>query len=142
VTAESAWAALQLIAVVIARSEIHAEVIATEFGALNTEGFHSLVTETKFLRDIEPLAFTTAVGKLLQERIINRHLWVAHRKFRHQGDYTFLFEVDEGRLRQRGMSGPVFTSPRLSPAISFLYDIHLIGDDGLTDLGRRRENAT
>lgn len=51
------------------------------------------------------------------------------------GDYTFLIERDEGKLRLRGKDGPVFTNPRLGPAITFLKDIHLIGDQGLTEYG-------
>lgn len=69
--------------------------------------------------------------------MIRRHLWVALRKLRHQGDYTFLIETDEGKLRLREKDGPVFTNPRLGPAISFLKDIALLGEDGLTDLGRK-----
>jgi hypothetical protein len=51
------------------------------------------------------------------------------------GDYTYLIERDEGRFRLREKDGPVFTNPRLGPAIAFLRDIHLIGTEGLTALG-------
>ena len=80
--------------------------------------------------------FRETVGRLLEERIIRRHLWIALRKFRHQGDYTFLIETDEGKLRLREKDGPVYTNPRLGPAITFLKDIDLIGSDGLTERGK------
>ena len=68
-------------------------------------------------------------------------MWVALRKFRYQRDYTFLIEMDEGRVRLREKDGPVFTNPRLGPAITFLKDIHLVGGQGLTDLGAEAAGA-
>jgi hypothetical protein len=67
--------------------------------------------------------------------VIRRHFWVGLRKFRGQGDYTFLIETDEGRVRRRAVDGPVFTNPRLAPALTFLRDIHLVDDKGLTARG-------
>jgi hypothetical protein len=78
------------------------------------------------------------LGRLLQERVVRRHLWIALRKLRYQNDYTFLFEPDNGRIRLRAKDGPVFTNPRLGPALTFLKDIHLIGEAGLTLLGQHR----
>ena len=66
---------------------------------------------------------------------------MALRKFRYQRDYTFLIEMDEGRIRLREKDGPVFTNPRLGPAITFLKDIHLVGGQGLTDLGAEAAGA-
>jgi hypothetical protein len=106
-------------------------------GGLNQEGFHSLVTESAFLASIEELSFSEAIVRLIEQRVVKRHLWVAHRKFRHQGDYTFLIEADDGLVRLRATSGPVFTNPRMGSALGFLADLHLIGDAGLTALGRR-----
>jgi hypothetical protein len=40
-------------------------------------------------------------------------------------------------LRLRDVDGPVFTNPRLGPALTFLRDIHLIDDQGLTNRGAR-----
>lgn len=48
-----------------------------------------------------------------------------------KGDYTFLVETDDGLIRLREKDGPVFTNPRLGPAIRFLHDIHLLGENGL-----------
>jgi hypothetical protein len=95
------------------------------------------VTEGAFLTTIEELSFSEALARLIEQRVIKRHLWVAHRKFRHEGDYTFLIEADEGLVRLRATSGPVFTNPRIGSALGFLSDLHLIDDTGLTALGRR-----
>lgn len=136
-TAECALAALQLLAIVEQRASADLEAIKQELGTLDQQFFHSLVTETAFLNSLKGIDLTSAIAKIIEGRIINRHLWVAHRKFRYQGDYTFLIEADEGRVRSRATSGPIFTNPRLGPALRFLKDIHLIGDKGLTALGRR-----
>ena len=81
------------------------------------------------------------VARLVEERVIRRHLWVGLRKFRYQGDYTFLIETDNGRVRKRAADGPVFTNPRLAPALTFLRDIHLVDDKGLTARGRELAGA-
>ena len=56
-------------------------------------------------------------------------------KFARQRDYTFLFEATDGRLRYRADYGPVLTTPRLGPAITFLVDLSLLDGDGLTARG-------
>ncbi|MFB9982373.1 hypothetical protein ACFSQQ_41520 [Mesorhizobium kowhaii] len=136
-TSECAVAALKLLVIVEQRVAEDSDSVREELGPLDQQFFHSLVTETKFLASLDEVDFTTAVARIIEGRIINRHLWVAHRKFRYQGDYTFLVEADEGRVRLRETSGPVFTNPRLGSALNFLRDIHLIGDNGLTALGRK-----
>ena len=135
-TAEHAWNAIRLLAILIKRTEADRNAIVAELGTLPKELSRSLVTELDFLSTLADKSFAEAVVDILQKRVVNRHLWVAHRKFR-QGDYTFLFEVDDGRVRSRSASGPVFTNPRLSSALTFLRDIHLIDDDGLTAIGRK-----
>ena len=135
-TAEAAWAALKLLAVVLRRTEAVSAAVQAELGQLDSEGFHSLVTETAFLHSRKAEPFARMLAGIIEERVIKRHLWVAHRKFRYQNDYTFLFEVDDGRVRPRAQSGPVFTNPRLGPAITFLKDLHLIDDHGVTAQGK------
>lgn len=135
-TAEHAWNALRLLATLIKRSEADRDTIEVELGTLSKELSHSLVTELNFLSTLTDKSFAEAFVDILQKRVVNRHLWVAHRKFR-QGDYTFLIEADDGRIRLRSPSGPVFTNPRLSSALTFLRDIHLIDDEGLTAIGRK-----
>lgn len=135
-TAEHAWNALQLLATLTRRSEADRHTIEAELGTMSKELSHSLVTELTFLSTLTNKNFAVAIVDILQKRVVNRHLWVAHRKFR-QGDYTFLIEADDGRVRLRSSSGPVFTNPRLSSALTFLRDIHLIDKNGLTASGRK-----
>ncbi|MDP2324031.1 MAG: hypothetical protein Q8N51_08380, partial [Gammaproteobacteria bacterium] len=141
-TAECALAALRLLAIVEQRASADMEAVQQELGALDRQFFHSLVTEIAFLTSLKSAGLASAVARIIEGRIVNRHLWVAHRKFRYQGDYTFLIEADEGRVRSRTTSGPVFTNPRLGPALRVLRDIHLIGDKGLTGLGKKIVEAT
>ena len=108
--------------------------VEAELGGFTSEAFQTILTETRFLDEHAELPFREILGKIIELKIVRRHLWVAARKFR-SGDYTFLIESDEGRLRLREKDGPVFTNPRLGPAITFLKDVHLIGGQGLTDYG-------
>ena len=132
---EAAWLALRLIGVVENRVRERSAAVKTELGHLNREGFHSLATELDFLLGQSDREFTLAVTALIEQRVLKRHLWVAHRKLRFQGDYTFLIESDDGRVRQRADSGPTLTNPRLGPAMTFLKDIHLLDGAGITMRG-------
>ena len=136
-TPQDAWTALKLLAVVQNRAHALEKTIRVELGALDPTDFRSLLTELEFLKKHTDEDFTATVTKLIEQRIIRRHFWVALRKLRYQGDYTFLIEADDGRVRLRAKDGPVFTNPRLGPAITFLKDIHLIDKEGLTDHGRK-----
>ena len=100
-TPEAAWAALRLLAVVVNRAHAETAIIGAALGHLDREGFHSLVTEMDFLKAGPDQPFPRTVVQLIEERVIKRHLWVAHRKFRYQNDYTFLIEADDGRIRFR-----------------------------------------
>jgi hypothetical protein len=135
-TSAAAWAALRLLAVVSNRAQDESEIIGAALGHLDREGFHSLVTEMSFLNANPDQPFPRTVARLIEQRVIKRHLWVAHRKFRYQNDYTFLIESDDGRIRFRAGNGPVLTNPRLGLAITFLKDIHLIDDHGVTARGQ------
>jgi hypothetical protein len=135
-TPEAAWAALRLLAVVVNRAQAESAIIGAALGHLDREGFHSLVTEIDFLNAGQDQPFPRTVARIIEERIVKRHLWVAHRKFRYQNDYTFLIEADDGRVRLRAGNGPVLTNPRLGPAITFLEDIHLIDAHGVTARGK------
>ena len=130
-----AWKAVVLLATLHRRVRSDEAGLAAELGQFDPDAFRSLLSETRFLERHLDDDFRDTLGRIVEERVIRRHLWVALRKFRHQGDYTFLIEMDEGRLRLREKDGPVYTNPRLGPAITFLKDIHLIGDDGLTQRG-------
>jgi hypothetical protein len=77
-----------------------------------------------------------AFAELLLNRIIRRHLFVASRKLRTQGNNTFQFEYEVGSLaaRRLGEVGPA--SPRTSTAIRFMKEMGLLNNVGITALGQ------
>lgn len=116
--------------------------------ALNApDHFHSLRTETRFLRDRSDDSARSGVGAMFRERVLKRHLWVASRKFRNQKAYTFLMEPEEGVLRYRDHFRVSPSSPRLEQAMGFLRDAKLLHDarvsdvKGLTEFGRAELRA-
>uniref|UniRef100_UPI0040485BDF hypothetical protein n=1 Tax=Yoonia sp. TaxID=2212373 RepID=UPI0040485BDF len=116
--------------------------------ALNApDHFHSLRTETRFLRDRSDDSARSVVEAMFRERVLKRHLWVASRKFRNQKAYTFLMEPDEGVLRYRDHFRVSPSSPRLEQAMGFLRDVKLLHDarltasKGLTEFGRAELRA-
>jgi hypothetical protein len=139
-TPEAAWTALQLLAILHHRVRSGGKYIA-ELDGFRDGAFRSVLTEVRFLEDRLRAPFQETIARLIEERVVQRHLWIALRKLRYQGDYTFLIEPDEGRVRLRDKDGPVFTNPRLGPAVTFLKDVHLLGPGGLTPLGMRRIGA-
>lgn len=140
-TAETAAKAVRLLAILHRRIGETGADLKEPLGGFNPEAFRSLLSETQFLARHQDEPFRRTIERLLEERVIRRHLTVALRKLRHQGDYTFLIEADDGRLRLREKDGPVFTNPRLGPAITFLKDTGLLATDGLTATGREAMNA-
>jgi hypothetical protein len=134
---ESALKAVTLLAVLHKRFQAGAATLKRELGKLDATAFHSLLTESRFLDQYGDDPFSLVIARLLEERVLRRHLWVALKKLRHQGDYTFLIETDDGLIRLRKKDGPVLTNPRLGPSIRFLRDIHLIDDQGLTQRGTK-----
>ena len=136
-TGEEAALALKLLAILHIRVTESEDVVKSELAHLDHDAFRSVFTETQFLNNHRHDDFKSFIGCLIEERVIRRHLWVALRKFRYQGDYTFLLETDDGRVRLRSKDGPAYTTPRLGPAITFLRDIHLLDDAGITNLGKK-----
>lgn len=130
-----AWKAVVLLATLHRHVRSDRAELTADLKKLDPDAFHSLLSETQFLEHHLDDDFRDMLGQIIEERVVRRHLWVALQKFRHQGDYTFLMEMDEGRFRLRGKDGPVYTNPRLGPTITFLKDIHLIDDTGLTKRG-------
>ncbi len=100
------------------------------------EYFQSIRTELKFLDQIRSAPVDSVVEKMIRERILKRHLWVASRKFRNQKAYTFLMELEESQLRYRDQFSVAPSSPRIKQALDFLRDIGLIDAGGITQLGR------
>lgn len=135
-TPETCVLAIKLLGVVHGRMEPLRGVVDAEFATFDPHGFRSLLTELRFVDANSELDFKQLLCKLFEERVVRRHLWVALRKLRYQNDYTFLIDADDGLVRLRQKDGPVWTTPRLGPSITFLNDIGLINDGGLTKRGR------
>lgn len=135
---EGAWAAIRLLAILHKRTKPSFDDLKKEFGTFDPMAFRSALTEITYLERHQSEPFRDTLAKLLEERVLRRHLQIALRKLRFQGDYTYLLEPDDGKVRLREKDGPVFTNPRLGPTLTFLKDIHLLGDEGLTELGHRR----
>jgi hypothetical protein len=136
-TESHAWDALRLLAVLHRRFLLAQDDVNADLGRFDRDLSRSLLTEIEYLVQHQHDTLTQMLTGLLKQRVIRRHLWVAVQKLRHQNDYTFLIDADEGRVRLRDKDGPVLTNPRLGPAITFLQDIHLLGQGGLTMLGKR-----
>lgn len=132
---EVAWKAFTLLGILHKRFRANAQAITEELQSLDLTAFRSLLTEGRYLDQCGDTKFAEIVARIIEERVMRRHLWVALRKFQRQGDYTFLIETDDGVVRLRDKDGPVFTNPRLGPSVRFLRDIHLIDDGGLTPRG-------
>ena len=132
---EQGVAAIRLLATLERRLQDENHNLSIALGSFSDPFFRSLLTERGFLRNRRDEALQTTVGALLGERVLGRHLWVALRKLRYQNDYTYLVEVDDGLVRLREADGPIYTTPRIGPAITFLKDCHLIDANGLTDQG-------
>jgi hypothetical protein len=135
---DSARGSLILLAVLHKRFGGLLERIARELPALALGDFlRSLVTELRFLSEHSAEPLPALLTRIVRQRVLDRHLWVAIQKFRGPGDYTFLLESDDGRVRLRQKDGPVLTNPRLSSAVAFLEDIHLLSTSGTTAAGLR-----
>lgn len=135
-TADIAYQALRLLAVLSRRLRPECDQIAKVLAPAKHETSQTIFTEPQFVWMRKELPIEQTLAQLIQKRVLDRHLSVAFQKMR-AGDYTFLFEMDEGRLRFRKKAGPVLTNPRLGPAIRFLHDIHLLDNDGITNAGMR-----
>ena len=134
--AADATRALQLLGILYRRTRERWTLVEQTLRPRNRQELaRSVYTEMSFLHEHRGIPFRILLVRLVAERVIQRHLWIAMQKLRGQGDYTFLFESDEGRLRPRAKSGPVLTNPRLRPAISFLRDIGMLKATGLTKRG-------
>jgi len=134
---EKVWDAIRLIAAldqrVLTRGAL-AEAIRLELGVRGNA--RSIVSELAWLSPRSGQTVRHIISAYIIERVIRRHSWVAIQKLRRQRDYTFLFDVRDGRLVRRSGYAPVATTPRLNPAVQFLADIGLIDDQGPTARGR------
>ncbi len=137
VQAGDALNSLELLAVLSQRAKADSAGFVSHTTKSDNDGARSIHTEMAFLDSVAQRPFKEVVASLIRDRVLHRHLWVALRKLRYQGEYTFLVETDEGRVRLRRKDGPVQTTPRLDTSIDFLKDIHLLDSKSITDLGRR-----
>lgn len=134
-SSQDAWRAIKLMAVIHKRGLEYSTLIANEYGELEQNAFRSVYSEINFFEQHMNNQFRTFLSNVIEQRIIRRHMWVALRKLRYQKDYTFLIEMDDGKIRVRSKDVPTMTNPRLGPAIEFLSDIYFINEQGLTSLG-------
>jgi len=133
--AKCAAHALHLLAVLLKRMELHQDAIVAVYGKgglFDREGLQSLLSEQHFLSSYGSKSVETVIFDLIMKRVIYRHQAIAMHKLRTQGDYTFLFEIEEGLAVRRLPYEPVFTNPRATNALTFLEDLRLISDDGPT----------
>ena len=129
-----AWDAISTLAALferIASDERLSKVMRREFPISGNA--RSIVTEMNWFSSRADEPVRNVISAYVIERVVLRHNWVAMQKLRRQKDYTFLFEVRDGRLLRRNEYAPVATTPRLIPAIQFLVDVGLVNDDGLTE---------
>ena len=98
--------------------------------------FRTSATEMRCIISLEDRDAQSAMAEFVRHRILSRHLLVASRKLRFQGNNTFQFEYEEGKFVARRTGNVDAARPRLGTAISFLKQLGFLGETGLTDLGR------
>jgi len=131
--------AVRLLAVLMQRISDHPDALAQTYGKGAKFGrteLQTLCSEQAFLEEHENSPLEEMLLDLFMKRVIYRHQAIALHKLKGQGDYTFLFEIEESRATRRMPFEPVFTNPRVNNALTFITDLHLINDDGITDAGR------
>jgi len=134
---QKSWDTVRLIAALDQRLAEREELQNTCRSELKkVGGGRSIVTELEWFGQRAEIPVADLIASYAIERIVRRHSWVAMQKLRRQHDYTFLFEVHEGRLVRRRGYAPVATTPRLFPAVQFLTDIGLVDANGATARGR------
>ncbi|CAA2158507.1 hypothetical protein MBRA_03778 [Methylobacterium brachiatum] len=134
---QKAWDTVRLIAALEQRMRERPDLRDVTRLELKARGSgRSIVTELAWFSRREDEEVCALIASYVVERIVKRHSWVAMQKLRRQRDYTFLFEVRDGRLVRRSRYAPVATTPRLNPATTFLNDIWLVNGDGPTARGR------
>ncbi len=97
--------------------------------------FRSSADEISFLNDLKDDPVQVAVGKLILDRIVRRHLWVASRKLKNQGNNTYMLEYENGVLMAREKRPINPAGPRTGTAIRFMKEVGLMDENGITNLG-------
>jgi hypothetical protein len=135
--AEKAWSAVTVMSALHHRLVVRSDLFAAVRKGLSVVGnARSIMTEITWLAARENEPVSEVIAGYMTERVIRRHSWVAMQKLRRQRDYTFLFELRDGRFVRRKGYAPAPTTPRLGPSVQFLEDIGLIDAGGLTASGK------
>ena len=109
----------------------------------DASGLQTCHTELRWIENHREQPAREALGQLLLKRILRRHLEVAARKFWMNSSYTYLFEVEDARLRARRKANVNESGPRLTTAIRFLEDVDLLRNGRITPRGHAYlENAS
>lgn len=90
-----------------------------------------------YLDETRSLPARVALQGFILKFVLRRHLDVASRKLRGQGNFTFQFEYEDGALSPRNRNQVSPASPRLGTMMTFMQEVGLISDDKITDLGRQ-----
>ncbi|MGW9333492.1 hypothetical protein [Bosea sp. NPDC055594] len=136
-TEDKAWDAVLLVAALDQRLIDRPDLLDASLRELKFRGSgRSILTERAWIGPRSEEQTADLIASFVVERIVERHTWVAIQKLRRQHDYTFLFEVHDGRWIRRKSYEPVATTPRLIPAVQFLVDVGLLGEQGITARGR------
>jgi hypothetical protein len=129
------WAALGMLGSLAVRARVHgrpyADAVAPQVSQRFGLGLDHLLRDFSTLGG---LALADAAVWLVEHYVVRRHLHVALRKlsFQRQGENTFKFFVENGRLRFRKSFSFGDTTPRVASAILMLVDLGMLqkADDG------------
>lgn len=136
---EAAVAGIRLLAALDRRWAGYDHPVGRTFGPTNRLGMRfpqSIRGTLAFLRSHGNAPLDRTLARLVQCFIVEQHLRVALHKLHQQGKRTFLFELDDDLMIRRLLTAPVLTNPRLSSAIGFLKDLHLVDNNGPTMRGK------
>ena len=77
---EEAWSAIKLLAVLHIRHKKSFDALQKEFGTFDSLAFRSVLTERLYLEERLEFPFRDMLAKLLEERVVRRHLQVCFAK--------------------------------------------------------------
>ncbi len=107
-----------------------------------TERFITPISGLGFLKSRKDESAQKVLRTFILEKVIRQHLWVATRKLHGQGNFTYVFEFEEGKLSVRSKGSTYSSGPRTATALRFLEEIGLIDKEGITANGAEElENA-
>ena len=91
-------------------------------------GRQSAASELAWLEDRRDRPGQEVLAELVRQRVARRHLDVACRKLARQNAYTFLFDVENGRIRARTRRPVGPSGSRIGTAMRFLTDARILAD--------------